>query len=163
MSQTGFAEQNQTAAASEGQKQTPERRQVSGKRYNIVTDRKTTKINDVEGHYVTITEYKGVNIKNQAQVYSTIVSDTVKGNGNYYGYFKGVGRGGATYYGESEGEITTVVSPSGKSVTTSEGTWTITEFKMGEQNIGGSGTYRSKVIGPGVSKMLFKGEMWQKK
>ena len=78
-------------------------------------------------------------------------------------YFKGVMLYGGTYYCKSKGNITTVLSPSGKPVTTMDGTWTMTEFKMGGNNYSGDGTFMSRVVGPGVSKMNTKGEMRLKK
>ena len=156
-------EKKQAAATSEEQKQPPEKFEITGKRYNIETARKAIKIDDVDGHYLTTSEYKGVTVENGVQVFSTVISDTIKGNGTFFGYFKGVMADGGTYYGKTEGKITTVLSPSGKPVTTSEGTWTITDFQMAEQNYVGDGIYRSKVIGPGISSMQFKGEMRLKK
>jgi hypothetical protein len=152
-------EKKQSPATSEVKKQPPKKFPVSGKRYNIETDRKMTKIDDVDGHYLAIIESKGVNLKSGVQMFSTIISDTIKGNGTFFGYYKGVMADGGIYYGKSEGKMTTVLSPSGKPISTSEGTWTVTDFQMAGKNYVGDGTFSSKVIGPGVSSMRYKGEL----
>lgn len=152
-----------TPAICEDQKQAPENIQISGKRYNIETSRKMTKIDDVDGHYVAISEYKGVDIKSGVQTFATSLSDTVKGNGTFYGYFKGVMADGGTYYGKSEGKITTDISPSGKPITSSEGTWSVPEFQMAGKHYVGQGTFTTRVIGPGVSSMQYEGEFKLKK
>ena len=152
-----------TPAISEEQKQAPKNIQISGKRYNIETFRKMTRIDDVDGHYVAIGEYKGVDIKSGVQTFSTSVSDTVKGNGTFYGYFKGVMLDGGTYYGKTEGKITTDISPSGKPITSSEGNWSVPEFQMAGKIYVGQGTFTSRVIGPGVSSMQYEGEFKLKK
>ena len=152
-------EKKQPPATSVEKKQPPKKFQVSGKRYNIETARKMTKIDDVDGHYLMISETKGVNIKSGVQTFSTIISDTVKGTGTFFGYYKGVMADGGVYYGKSEGTMTTVLSPSGKPISTGEGTWTVTDFQMAGKNYVGDGTFSSKVIGPGVSSMRYKGEI----
>jgi hypothetical protein len=152
-------EKKQAPAISGEKKQPPKKFPVSGKRYNVETARQMTKIDDVDGHYVAISESKGVDIKSGVQTFSTTISDTVKGNGTFFVYFKGVMVDGGTYYGKSEGKITTVLSPSGKPVTSMEGTWAVTDFQMAGKNYVGDGTFRSKVIGPGISSMQHKGEI----
>jgi len=156
-------EKKQSPPTSEVKKQPPKKLQVSGKRYNIETSRKMTKIDDVDGHYVAISESKGVDCKTGVQTFTTAISDTIKGNGTFFGYFKGVMADGGTYFGKSEGKITTVLSPSGKPVTSGEGTWIVTDFKMAGKNYVGEGTFRNRVIGPGVSSMQYKGEFTLKK
>lgn len=155
-------EKKQPTATSEEKKEPPKKFQVSGKRYNIVTSRKMTKVDDVDEHYLAIVESKGVDLKSGVQTFSTMISDTIEGNGTFSGYFKGVMLDGGTYYGKSEGKITTVLSPSGKPISSGEGTWTMTDFHMGGKDYVGEGTFTYKVIGPGVSLMRNTGEIREK-
>ena len=156
------AEKKQAPAVSQVKKQPPEKFPVSGKRYSFETSRTMTKIDDVDGHYVAISESKGVN-KRGIQIFTTSISDTIKGNGTFFGYSKYVMRDGGVFYGKGEGTITTVLSPSGKPVTTSEGTWTVAEMEVAGKKYAGDGTFNSRVVGPGVASMRFKGEYRLKK
>jgi len=151
-------EKKQTTETSEIKQQPPEKFPIAGERYNIVTDRKMTKIDDVDEHYIMITEYKGVNSKSKGLVFSTVISDTIKGNGTFFAYIKGVMLDGGTYYGQAEGKITTVLSPSGKPVTTVNGTWVVPDFQMGGNSYVMDGISTSRGVGPGISKMQIKGE-----
>ncbi len=150
-------------ATAETPEQPPEKLEVSGKRYNVETSRKMIKIEDVEGHYVGISETVGVDVKSGHQTFTTSVSDTIMGNGSMYGYYKIVMPDGGVCFGKAEGKITTVLSPNGKPITTAEGTWTMPEMIMADKIYEGSGTFYSRVIGPGVSSMQYEGELRQKK
>jgi len=151
-------EEKKAAETSAVKQQPPEKFPIAGMRYSIETDRKMAQISDVDEHYVVISESTGVNIKNKNQIFSTMISDTIKGNGTFFGYSKGVMLDGGIYHTTNKGKVTTVLSPSGKPVTTMKGTWIVPEFQMGGNRYVMEGTFVNRVIGPGVSKTQYKGE-----
>ena len=156
-------EPKKPTATSEEMKPPPEKMEVSGKRYDVRISEKTVKIDDVEGHYVVINESIGADIKSGAQNFSTSVSDTIMGNGTSFGYFKIVMPDGAIAYGRADGKISTVLSPSGKPITSVEGTWTVADMPWAGKLYEGNGTFSSRVIGPGISSTQYEGELRQKK
>ena len=156
-------EQKPPPASSEEMKPPPEKLEVSGKRYNVQTSSKMIKIDDVDGHYLGISEDIGVDIKSGAQNFSTSVSDTIMGNGTSFGYFKIVMPDGAIAYGRADGKISTVLSPSGKPITSVEGTWTVADMPWAGKIYEGNGTFNNRVIGPGISSTQYEGEFRQKK
>ncbi len=138
-----------------------EKVKIKDKRYwfNIKTE--VMKVDDTEGHIISISETKGIDVGTGGISISKSFSDLVKGNGTHWGYSTTKGPDGTTF-NKSEGKVTTILSPEGKPIITFEGTWSTIKGTGKWEGFTGGGTYKLKVIGEGISVMDWEGELTKK-
>lgn len=130
-------------------------------RVNVTVKSEIIRLDDVEGHVITIFESKGYDLRRGTHVINRGTSDVVKGNGSHRGYTKTFYPDGNVNFGQWEGKVTTAVVD-GKPVTTFAGTWTLIKGGGEWANREASGTYRGKGIGEGISLTEWEGE-WRLK
>ena len=140
-----------------------EKTKIAGKRYGVSTKREVIKVDDTEGHALLLTESKGVDVVTGAQFVSRGFGDYVKGNGPHWGYGRAVHPDGDVVFSKFEGKMTTTLSPAGKPITTFEGTFSFIKGTGKYENAHGGGTFKGKVIGPGIYTYDWEGEYFIKK
>ena len=140
-----------------------EKIKISGKRYGVSTKREVIKLDDTKGHILVLSESKGIDVATGAQFVSSAFGDYVKGNGPHWGYSKAVTPDGDVNFSKFEGKVTTTLSPAGKPITTFEGTFSLTKGTGKYENAQGGGTFKGKIIGPGISMYDWEGEYFIKK
>jgi len=140
-----------------------ERTKIAGKRYGVSTKTEVIKLDDTEGHILTLSESKGVDVATGAQFVSSAFGDYVKGNGPHWGYSKAIDPDGSVTFSTFKMQATTTLSPEGKPITTFEGTWSFTKGTGKFENVQGGGTFKGKIIGPGIYMYDWEGEYSIKK
>ena len=140
-----------------------EKIKVKRKAFGVKIKSERVEVDDTEGHYMTISEWKGVTSDGEFTRYGTSIGDLIKGNGPYNGYMKYVDKGGNTYISKYQGMLTTTKSPEGKPISTFKGTYSYISGTGKFQNIEGGGTYKGRFIGKGIYMMESEGEYVIKK
>lgn len=140
-----------------------EKTKIEGKISLVNTKYEVIKLDDIEGHVLVQHGWKGVDVVTGDQVFTSGSSDYVKGNGPHRSYSKMVDPDGDVYFNKAEGRTTTTLSPEGKPVTTIKGTFSFTRGTGKFENIQGGGTYKGKIIGPGILTYEWEGEYFIKK
>ena len=140
-----------------------EKTMISGKRYGVSSSSGTVKIDDTEGHIISVGESKGIDVATGAQFYNQSFSDLVKGNGTHRGYSKAVYPDGDVIRNTYEGKVTTTHLSKGKTITTFEGTFSIIGGTGKYENAKGGGTYIGQYIGVGIYTYDWEGELVLKK
>jgi len=140
-----------------------EKIKISGKRYGVTTKREVIKVDDTKGHILILSESKGIDVVTGAQFVSRGFGDYVKGNGPHWVYAKTVMPNGDVMFSKSEGKLTTTLSPEGKPATTMEGKFSFIRGTGKFENIQGGGTWKGKIIGPGIFTYDWEGEYFIKK
>ena len=74
-----------------------EKVKVKRKAYGVKVKSEKFKIDDTEGHFLTLSEWKGVTSDGEFTRYATSFGDLIKGNGPFNGYVKYVDRNGNTF------------------------------------------------------------------
>jgi hypothetical protein len=88
-------------------------------------------------------------------------NDLIKGNGTSRGYFRLLETDGDLLFGTYESTVQTV-AVDGRSTTSSQGKWLATKGTGKWQNRNAAGTFKSKVIGDGMSLTEWEG-IWDVK
>ena len=140
-----------------------EKTKISGKRYGVSSSSGTVKVDDTEGHIISVGESKGFDVATGAQFYNESFNDLVKGTGTHRGYGKAVYPDGDVSRYTFEGKINTTHLSMGKPVTTFEGTFSITGGTGKYENAKGGGTYIGQFIGEGIFTYDWEGELVLKK
>jgi hypothetical protein len=140
-----------------------EKVKVKRKSFGILIKSERIQIDDTEGHFLTLSEWKGVTSDGEFTRYGTSTGDLIKGNGPYNGYMKYVAKGGNTYISKYEGMLTTTKSKEGKPIVTFKGTYSYIKGTGKFENIQGGGTYKGAFIGKGIYTMDAEGEYFIKK
>lgn len=140
-----------------------EKTKMSGKIFVVNIKYEVIKLDDVEGHVLVEHGWKGVDVVAGSLLFMSGHSDYVKGNGPHRTYSKVVYPDGDIIFIKAEGRTTTTLSPEGKPVTTIKGTLSFIRGTGKFENIQGSGTYKGKVIGPGILTYEWEGEYFIKK
>jgi len=140
-----------------------EKTKMAGKRYGVSTKREVIKLDDTKGHILILSESKGIDVATGAQFVSSAFGDYVKGNGPHWGYSKSIGPDGSVGFSTFKSKFTTTLSPEGKPITTFEGTFSLTKGTGKFENAEGSGTFKGKIIGPGIYTYDYEGEYSIKK
>lgn len=135
---------------------------IGDTRVSVTAKLEVIKLDDVEGHIISIAESKGYDLKSGTWVINRLTSDLVKGNGTHRGYTKSMNPDGDVAFSKWEGRVTTTMAD-GKPRTTFEGTWTHIGGTGKWTNRKASGTYRGAVIGEGVSRTEWDGVWTEKK
>ena len=142
---------------------------IAGKHTFAYTTLNTINVGDTEGHIIVLSEYEGFNVstgKNKfmdgAQDVGMGFSDLVKENGTDQGYGN-FSLNGDVIFWKDQGKTATTLSPEGKPVTTSEGSWTYIKGTGKYENIQGSGTYKGKPISRTIFIAEWEGEYFIKK
>jgi hypothetical protein len=138
-----------------------EKVKIKDKRYWVNIKSEVMKVDDTEGHVIMTGESKGIDVGSGAITISKGGFDLVKGNGTHWSYSKTMGPDGDTFT-KAEGKVTTALSPAGKPIMTMEGTWSMIRGTGKWEGFQGSGTFKVKVIGEGVSVMDWEGELTKK-
>jgi hypothetical protein len=140
-----------------------EKTKFAGKRYGVMTKTEVIKLDDTEGHILTLGESKGVDVTTGDQFVTSGLADYVKGNGPHWGYSKAITPDGDVTFSTFKMQTTTTLSPKGKPITTFEGTFSFTKGTGKFENIQGDGTFKGKMIGPGIYMYDWEGEYSIKK
>jgi len=142
-----------------------EKIKISGKHYGVTTKVEVIEVDDTEGHILSIAESKGVDVVTGDYFVNRGFVDHVKGNGLFIGYQKTVDKDGDVTFRKFEGKSTTTLSPEGKPITITEGTFSFIKGTGKWENIHGGGTSKAKSIGPGMGIFMddWEGEYFIKK
>ena len=141
-----------------------EKKKVSDTTYWFATKTEAIKVNEAKGHIIQISESKGVNVGRKELAICRNVYDLVKGNGTLRGYSTLMGLDGkVTRNLKQEGKVITLLSAEGKPIMTGEGTWAVVPDNTWVSSVGGSGTWKLKMVSDGIFIMDWEGEMWSKK
>lgn len=142
---------------------------IAGKHTLAFTPVATINVGDTEDHIISLSTFEGANVstgKNKfmdgAQDVGMMFVDLVKGNGPHQGYGQ-FSLNGDTIFWKHQGKTVTTLSPKGKPVTTSEGSWTYINGTGKYENIQGSGTYKGNDISKTISITEWEGEYFIKK
>jgi hypothetical protein len=140
-----------------------EKVKVKRKAYGIKVKSEKFKIDDTEGHFLTLSEWKGVTSDGEFTRYATSVGDLIKGNGPFNGYVKYVDRNGNKYFSKYNGMLTTTKSKEGKPIASIKGTYSYIKGTGKFENIQGGGTFKGNFIGKGIYTVDSEGEYVIKK
>ena len=141
-----------------------EKVKVKFRAYAVTTKMEKFKVDDTEGHFVTLSESKGVTSDGKFTRYFTSRSDLIKGNGPHDGYGKYVDvKDGDFYCVKWQGMVSTTKSPEGKLNITFKGTYSYTKGTGKFENIQGGGTFKGNFIGKGIYTVDSEGEYVIKK
>lgn len=140
-----------------------EKTKAAGKIIVVNTKYEVSKLEDVEGHTLIQHGWRGVDTVEGTLVFVDGLSDYVKGNGTHIGYSKIVYPNGDITFNKFEGKTTTTLSPEGKPLVTVEGNMNFTRGTGKFENIQGDGTYKGKMIGPGILSYEWQAEYIIKK
>lgn len=149
-----FLQKNVPSAAQEQIK-------LKDKRYWVPIKSEIIKVDDIEGHIIQSGESKGIDVGSGAISISKGVFDLVKGNGTHWSYTTTKAPDG-TIFTKAQGKVTTTLSPEGKPITTAEGTWSYVKGTGKYEGLQGSGTWKLKMVGEGISLMDWEGELTKK-
>lgn len=135
----------------------------SDKRYGVTTKVEMIKVDDTEGHIIQIAESTGFDVSTGAVAVSRNLYDLIKGNGIVQGYTTMRDPdGGNVRYTKAVGKVTTTITPSGKPITTMEGTYSLVKGTGTWEGFQGGGTWKGKILGGGVYIMDWEGEFTKK-
>ena len=140
-----------------------EKTKFAGKRFGVITKAEVIELNDTEGHILTLGESKGIDFTTGDQFVSSQFGDWVKGNGPHWGYSKVITPDGDVAFNTFKMQVTTILSPQGKPISTFEGTWSFTKGTGKYENVQGGGTFKGKMIGPETYMYDWEGEYSIKK
>jgi hypothetical protein len=140
-----------------------EKVKVKRKAFGVKIKSERIQVDDTEGHYLTLSEWKGVTSDGEFTRYGTSIGDLTKGNGPYNGYMKNVDKAGDTYISKYQGMIATTKSPEGKPIVTFKGTYSYIKGTGKFENIQGGGTFKGNFIGKGIYATDSEGEYVIKK
>ena len=142
---------------------------VSGKHTLAYTPGATINVGDTEDHIISLREFEGTNVSTGKEKFmdgaldvGMTFADLVKGSGPYQGYGK-MSLNGDVIFWKHQGKAATTLSPEGKPVTTSEGSFTWTKGTGKYENIQGAGTYKGKYISKTIVIVEWEGEYFIKK
>ena len=137
-----------------------EKKKVSDTTYWFTTKTEAIKVNEAKGHIIQISESKGVNVGRKELAICRNVYDLVKGNGTLRGYSTLMGLDGkVTRNLKQEGKVITLLSAEGKPIMTGEGTWAVVPDNTWVSSVGGSGTWKLKMVSDGIFIMDWEGEI----
>ena len=137
---------------------------VKFRAYAVTTKMERFEVGDTEGHFVTLSESKGVTSDGKFTRYFTSRSDLIKGNGTLSGYGKYVDlKDGDYYFSKYQGPATATKSPEGKLKITFKGTYIFIKGTGKFENIQGGGTYKGGFLGKGIIFVDVEGEYVIKK
>ena len=137
-----------------------EKKKVSDTTYWFITKTEAIKVNEAKGHIIQISESKGVNVGRKELAICRNVYDLVKGNGTLRGYSTLMGLDGkVTRNLKQEGKVITLLSAEGKPIMTGEGTWAVVPDNTWVSSVGGSGTWKLKMVSDGIFIMDWEGEL----
>jgi hypothetical protein len=137
-----------------------EKKKVSDTTYWFATKTEAIKVNEAKGHIIQISESKGVNVGRKELAICRNVYDLVKGNGTLRGYSTLMGLDGkVTRNLKQEGKVITLLSAEGKPIMTGEGTWAVVPDNTWVSSVGGSGTWKLKMVSDGIFIMDWEGEI----
>ena len=137
-----------------------EKKKVSDTTYWFVTETEAIKVNEAKGHIIQISESKGVNVGRKELAICRNTYDLVKGNGTLRGYSTLMGLDGkVTRNLKQEGKVITLLSAEGKPIMTGEGTWAVVPDNTWVSSVGGSGTWKLKMVSDGIFIMDWEGEL----
>jgi hypothetical protein len=141
-----------------------EKVKVKFKAFAVVTKKEKLKVDDTEGHFVSLYESKGVTSDGKFVRYFTSRSDLIKGNGTLSGYGKYVDiKDGDYYFSKYQGPAIATKSPEGKLKITFKGTYSYINGTGKFENIQGGGTFKGESIGKGIIFVDVEGEYVIKK
>ena len=142
---------------------------IAGKHTLAYTPGATINVGDTEDHIIALSTFEGANVstgKNKfmdgAQDVGMTFADLVKGNGPHQGYGN-LSLNGDVIFWKHQGKTKTTLTPEGKPVTTSEGSFTWTKGTGKYENIQGGGTYKGKYISKTITIVEWEGEYFIKK
>jgi len=137
-----------------------EKKKVSDTTYWFVTKTEAIKINEAKGHIIQISESKGVNVGRKELAICRNTYDLVKGNGTLRGYSTLMGLDGKVLRNlKQEGKVITLLSAEGKPIMAGEGTWAVVPDNTWVSSVGGSGTWKQKMVSDGIFIMDWEGEL----
>jgi hypothetical protein len=137
-----------------------EKKKVSDTTYWFATKTEVIKVNEAKGHIIQISESKGVNVGRKELAICRNTYDLVKGNGTLRGYSTLMGLDGkVTRNLKQEGKVITFISAEGKPIMTGEGTWVVVPDNTWVSSVGGSGTWKLKMVSDGIFIMDWEGEL----
>jgi len=142
---------------------------IAGKHTFAYTKQNTINVGDIEGHIIMLNEFEGFNVStgeekfmDGAQDVGMGFFDLVMGNGSYQGYGN-MSLNEDVIFWKTQGNVTTTLSPEGKPVTTTEGSWNYTKGTGKYENIQGSGTFNVKSMSTTIFIVKWEGEYFIKK
>ena len=140
-----------------------EKVKVKRKAFGVKIKSERIQFDDTEGHYLTLSEWKGVTSDGEFTRYATSFGDLIKGNGPFNGYVKYVDRNGNAYFSKYKGMLTTTKSKEGKPIASIKGTYSYIKGTGKFENIQGGGNFKGNFIGKGIYAMDSEGEYVIKK
>lgn len=140
-----------------------EKIKVKRKAFGVQIKSERVKVDDTEGHFKVLSEWKGVTADGEFTRYGTSTGDLIKGNGPYSGYMKYVDKAGNSWTTKYQGILSTTKSPEGKLKSAFKGTYSYIKGTGKYENIEGGGTYKGHFIGKGIYTMDAEGEYVIKK
>jgi hypothetical protein len=139
-----------------------EKKKVSDTTYWFATKTEAIKVNEARGHIIQISESKGINVNRKEFAICRNTYDLVKGNGTLRGYSTLMGLDGkVTRNLKQEGKVITILSAEGKPIMTGEGTWVVVPDNTWVSSLGGSGTWKLKMVSDGIFIMDWEGELME--
>jgi hypothetical protein len=137
-----------------------EKKKVSDTTYWFATKTEIIKVNEAKGHIIQISESKGINVGRKELAICRNTYDLIKGNGTLRGYSTLMGLDGkVTRNLKQEGKVITLLSAEGKPIMTGEGTWAVVPDNTWVSSVGGSGTWKLKMVSDGIFIMDWEGEL----
>jgi hypothetical protein len=137
-----------------------EKKKVSDTTYWFATKTEIIKVNEAKGHIIQISESKGINVGRKELAICRNTYDLVKGNGTLRGYSTLMGLDGKVIRNlKQEGKVITLLSAEGKPIMTGEGTWAVVPDNTWVSSVGGSGTWKLKMVSDGIFIMDWEGEL----
>jgi len=142
-----------------------EKIKISGKRYGVMTKLEMMNVDDIEGHAISISELKGVDVVTGDHFVSMSLNDgVIGGTGTIKGYSKIIDKDGDVRFETIETKTTFILSPEGKPIgVTMESTFSFTKGTGKWENIHGGGTGKGKFIAPEIFMVDWEGEYFIKK
>jgi hypothetical protein len=107
-------------------------------------------------------ESKGVDVSSGMLSHVKQFVDMVKGNGTFQGYTITTFPDGSKWFLKAQGKITTIPSPEGKPIITSEGTSSLIKGTGKWEGFQGGSTIKVKGIAEGISVLDWEGEYTKK-
>ena len=141
-----------------------EKVKVKFKAFAVVTKIEKLKVDDTEGHVISLYESTGVTSDGKFVRYFKSRNDLIKGNGTISGYGKYVNvKDGDYYWAKYQGTANTTKSPEGKLKFTLEGNYSYINGTGKYKGIQGGGTFKGGAIGKGIADIDVEGEYVIKK
>jgi hypothetical protein len=137
-----------------------EKKKVSDTTYWFTTKTEAIKVNEAKGHIIQISESTGVSVGRKELTICRNTWDLVKGRGTMNGYTTMMNSDGkVTRFLKQEGKVITLISGEGKPIMTAEGTWAVVPDNTWVNSVGGSGTWKLKMVSDGIFIMDWEGEL----